>query len=96
MKVDEFCDISPWLTIGEFFPEDQVPRTYADTLETENFTFFGYGGSTGYNFNLSYIVKERKKLVGRLPIDGHRRKLVLKSQDEKNSSLVDRIQGFPR
>jgi len=94
MKVSVLsCDIS--LIINVKFPEQQVRRTYADTLETENFqgTFFDYGvgglqGIASTSATLSRNVTSKKPL-GRLPIDGHRRELVWKSQDEKNSSLED-------
>ena len=37
------CNISLTSDENPPGPEQQVQRTYADTLETEDFTFFGYG-----------------------------------------------------
>ena len=80
-------------TIDENLPEQQVQRTYADTLETENFTFFGYGDEGLQEIASTSATSSRnvstKKRHGRLPIDGHRRELVWKPQDEKKSSLED-------
>ena len=101
MKVSVLsCDIS--LMFDGNVPEQQVRRTYADTLETENFTFFGYGdegdeglqgiASTSESATLSRNLSSKK--LGKLPIDGHRRELVWKSQDEKNSSLEDIYSEF--
>jgi hypothetical protein len=85
------CDIS--LTIDEYLPEQQVRRTYADTLETEGFTFFGYGDEGLQGIASISATSSRnlfsKNLLGRIPIYGHRRELVWKFQDEKNSSLED-------
>ena len=84
------CVIS--LTIDENILEKQIQRTYADTLETEDFTFFGYGEEDLQGISSTSAVSSRKissEKPGRLPIDGHRRELVWKSQDAKHLSLED-------
>lgn len=83
------CIIS--LTIDENLLEQQVRRTYVDTLETEDFAFFGYGEEDFPRIASTLATLSRdvsSKKPGRLPVDGHRRELVWKSQDEKYSSLA--------
>ena len=79
--------------IDIIFSEQQVERTYDDSVETEDFAFYGYSygdpqgiasASAKSSPNASF-----KTPLGRLPINGHRRELVWKSQDENNSSLED-------
>lgn len=68
------------------YERQQVERTY-DTLEIEEFPSpsYSYEDPPGVpSTNASF-----KNPLGRPRIDGHRRELVWKSEDEKNSSLED-------
>jgi hypothetical protein len=68
-------------------PVQQVERAYNDTLETEDFnSFFGYDGSQDI---ASTSVISSTNVSLKKPLNGHRRELVWKSQDEKNASLKD-------
>jgi len=73
LELDKSCIIFNNLLTQTFeaacqanYEKQQVRRTYADTLETDDFTLFGYGEED---------------------IDGHRRELVWKPQDEVYLSL---------
>lgn len=76
------------MTIGINPSEQQVERTYNDTMETEDYGHEDLQGTASTSVVSSTNVSS-KKLLGKLPIDGHRRELVWKSQNEKNSSLQD-------
>lgn len=76
------------MTIGINPSEQQVERTYNDIMETECYSHEDSQGTASASVVSSTNVSSNK-IVGKLPIDGHRRELVWKSQNEKNSSLQD-------
>jgi hypothetical protein len=71
----------------------KVERTYDDTMETENFAFFDHSYDDPQGIAPTSTISSTNvpftKPPGRLAVDGHRRELVWKSHDEKNSSLKD-------
>jgi len=74
------------LTIDMNLLEQQGERTYDDTFD---YSYEDIWQETTPSPAISSTNISFKKPLGSLPINGHRRELVWKSQDEKNSSLED-------